>query len=118
MAVLHRFVFCTAISLLALVAIPQTREQEWDLGWEGWATLEFETLGPLVLPNLLRLRSIHRVGPARATLAVNLQPFVAALLAVVLLSEPLSALQIAGGALILAGIFVVRRRTAPAVEAA
>jgi drug/metabolite transporter (DMT)-like permease len=99
--------------LLALVAIPQTREQEWDLGWEVWALLAFATLGPLVLTNILWFRSLHRVGPARATLAVNLQPFVAALLAVVLLSEPLSALQIAGGALILLGIFVVRRRTAP-----
>jgi drug/metabolite transporter (DMT)-like permease len=104
--------------LLALVAIPQTREQEWDLGWEVWALLAFATIGPLVLTNILWFRSIHRVGPSRATLAVNLQPFVAALLAVVLLSEPLSALQVAGGALILAGIFVVRRRTAPEVEAA
>ncbi len=104
--------------LLALVALPQTRDQEWDLGWEVWVALAFATVGPLVLTNILWFRSIHRVGPARATLAVNLQPFVAALLAVVLLSEPLSALQIAGGALILLGILVVRARTAPTVEAA
>jgi EamA-like transporter family. len=38
---------------------------------------------------------------------------VTALLAVPLLGEPLSALQIAGGALVLAGIYVVNR--APAV---
>jgi drug/metabolite transporter (DMT)-like permease len=108
----------TAWVLLVLVAIPQTREQEWDLGWHVWAALAFATAGPLVLTNILWFRSIHRVGPARATLAVNLQPFVAALLAVVLLSEPLSTVQIAGGTLILLGILVVRRRTAPAVEAA
>ena len=95
---------------LALVAIPQTQEQQWDLGWEVWAALAFATVGPLVLTNILWFRSLHRVGPARATLAVNLQPFVAALLAVVLLSEPLSGLQIAGGALILAGILVVGGR--------
>jgi drug/metabolite transporter (DMT)-like permease len=99
--------------LLAVVAAPQVGDQEWSLGWEVWAALAFATIGPLVLTNILWFRSIHRVGPSRATLAVNLQPFVAALLAVVLLSEPLSALQIAGGALILLGIFVVRRRTAP-----
>jgi drug/metabolite transporter (DMT)-like permease len=103
---------------LALVATPQARDQDWGLGWEVWLALAFATVGPLVLTNILWFRSIHRVGPARATLAVNLQPFVAALLAVVLLSEPLSALQIAGGALILLGILVVRRRTAPTVEAA
>jgi drug/metabolite transporter (DMT)-like permease len=102
---------------LFLVGIPHVREQEWSFEWEVWVLLAFATLGPLVLTNILWFRSLHRVGPARATLAVNLQPFVAALLAVVLLSEPLSALQVAGGALILIGIFVVRRR-APTVEAA
>ena len=61
--------------------------------------------------------SLHRIGPARATLAANLQPFVAAVLAVVLLSEPLGLLQIAGGVLIAVGIFVARRRTAPAQAA-
>ena len=97
--------------LIALVGIPTVREQSWDLGWEIWVLLLFATLGPLVLTNVLWFRSIHRVGPARATLATNLQPFVAAVLAVVLLSEPLSILQVVGGALIAAGILVVRRRT-------
>jgi len=97
--------------LIALVGIPAVREQDWDLEWQIWVLLLFATLGPLVLTNVLWFRSIHRVGPARATLATNLQPFVAAVLAVVLLSEPLSALQVAGGFLIAVGIFVVRRRT-------
>ncbi len=62
--------------------------------------LVFATLGPLVLTNVLWFRSLHRIGANRATLAANLQPFVAAVLAVILLSEPLSALQVAGGVLI------------------
>jgi drug/metabolite transporter (DMT)-like permease len=97
--------------LIALSGIPQTRAQEWDLGWEIWALLVFATLGPLVFTNILWFRSLHRVGPARATLAVNLQPFVAALFAVVLLSEPLSVLQMVGGALIGVGLVIARRRT-------
>ena len=51
--------------------------------------LVFATLGPLVVTNVLWFRSIHRIGANRATLAANLQPFVAAVLAVILLSEPL-----------------------------
>jgi drug/metabolite transporter (DMT)-like permease len=98
---------------ITLGGISQTREQDWDLGWEVWTLLLFATLGPLVFTNILWFRSLHRVGPARATLAVNLQPFVAALFAVVLLSEPLSALQVAGGTLIAAGLAVARRRTPP-----
>jgi drug/metabolite transporter (DMT)-like permease len=95
---------------IALTALPQTGEQDWALGWEIWVLLVFATLGPLVLTNVLWFRSIHRIGANRATLAANLQPFVAAVLAVILLSEPLSPLQIAGGALIAAGILAVRRR--------
>jgi drug/metabolite transporter (DMT)-like permease len=96
---------------IALVGIPQTSEQDWTLGWEIWALLVFATLGPLVLTNVFWFRSIHRIGPARATLAANLQPFVAALLAVVLLSEPLGPLQVLGGVLIAVGILAARRRT-------
>lgn len=96
--------------LLMLSGMSQTRDQDWDLGWEVWTLLVLATLGPLVLTNIFWFRSLHRVGPARATLAVNLQPFVAALLAVVLLSEPLSALQILGGVLIAVGLVVARRR--------
>ena len=60
-----------------------------------WPLLVFATIGPLVLTNVFWFRSISRIGPARATLAANLQPFVAAVLAVILLSEPLGLLQVA-----------------------
>ena len=103
--------------LIALVGIPQTSDQDWALGWQVWALLVFATIGPLVLTNVFWFRSIHRIGPARATLAANLQPFVAAVLAVILLSEPLGLLQVLGGVLIAAGILVARRRTAPAEAA-
>ncbi len=95
---------------ITLCGISQTADQTWNLGWEIWALVAFSTLGPLVLTNVLWFRSVHRIGANRATLAANLQPFVAAVLAVVLLSEPLSWLQIAGGVLIALGILVVRRR--------
>jgi drug/metabolite transporter (DMT)-like permease len=98
---------------LVLTGIPQSKDQDWTLGWEIWVLLVLATLGPLVLTNVLWFRSIHRIGANRATLAANLQPFVAAVLAVILLSEPIGWLQIAGGALIALGILAVRRRAEP-----
>jgi drug/metabolite transporter (DMT)-like permease len=95
----------------ALTGLPQSADQDWALGWEIWALLVFATLGPLVFTTILWFRAIHSIGANRATLAANLQPFVAAVLAVILLSEPLSWLQIAGGALIAVGILAVRRRS-------
>ena len=100
---------CTWI-LLALAGIPQMRDQDWSLGWEIWALLVFATIGPLVLTNVLWFRSIRRIGANRATLVANLEPFVAAVLAVVLLSEPLGVLQILGGIAIAGGIVLARRR--------
>jgi len=103
--------------LLALVGVRQTADQDWSVGWQVWTLLLLATVGPLVLTNVLWFRSIHKIGPAKATLAANLQPFVAAVLAVILLSEPLSWLQVVGGVLIGVGILFVRRR-APAPQAA
>jgi drug/metabolite transporter (DMT)-like permease len=65
-----------------------------------------------VTTNVLWFRSLDRIGPARATLAANLQPFVAAVFALVLLSESMSLLQVAGGGLIGVGILLARRRRA------
>ncbi len=97
-------------ALLLVSGLGQLSEQDWDVGWEVWALLVFATIGPLVLTNVFWFRSIHKIGPAKASLAANLQPFVGAVLAVVLLSEPLSLLQVLGGGLIAAGILVARRR--------
>ena len=97
---------------IAIAGSQQTRAQNYSVGWHVWALFVFATLGPLVLTNLLFFRALHRIGPARATLATNLQPFIAAVFALVLLSEQITAIQVAGGLCIAAGIVVARRRSA------
>jgi drug/metabolite transporter, DME family len=107
---------CTWV-LIALSGIPQTRDQDWSVGWKIWALLLFATIGPLVVTNVLWFRSIRRIGANRATLIANIEPFVAALLAVILLSEPLGLLQVLGGLAIAAGIVLGRRRPSRAQAA-
>jgi drug/metabolite transporter (DMT)-like permease len=103
--------------LIALVGFPQAAGQDYGLGWEVWVLLAFATLGPLVVTNVLWFRSLHRIGASRATLVANLQPFVAAVFALVLLSERMTWLQVVGGILIAGGILTARRRPpAPASE--
>ncbi len=102
---------------IAAVAIPQMARQDWASVDAGvWAVVALATLGPLVVTNLLWFRVLDRIGPARATLATNLQPFVAAVFAVVLLSERITVLQVAGGVLVAGGILVARRRALVAPE--
>jgi drug/metabolite transporter (DMT)-like permease len=112
----------SAVVLLAMcvplltVSSSQLGAQDYGmLGWIPWAALAFAVVGPLVLTNVLWFTAIHRVGPSRATLFANLQPFVSAIFALLILSEHLGALQVVGGVAILGGILLERRR--PAVEA-
>src|SRR5829696_7771028 len=101
---------------LVITGIPQLLDQDWDLEPLVWAGFVFAVLGPLVLTNFLWFTAIERVGPSRATLVTNLQPFLAALFAVVLLSEELTWLQVAGGLTIALALVLARRR--PALESA
>ncbi len=112
----------SAVALVAgavpalLTALPQLSDQRWDLGALVWIGFAFAVFGPLVLTNVLWFTAIDRVGPSRATLVTNLQPFLAALFAVALLSEELTWLQIAGGIAIAVALVLARRR--PALEPA
>ena len=93
------------------VGFPQAVDQDLDVGWNVWLLLGFATIGPLVLTTIMWFRVIHRIGASRATLVANLQPFVAAVFALILLSEHMTPLQVAGGILIAGGILTARRRT-------
>ena len=110
------FLFAVSIALL-LLGSRQLETQRYDLGWLVWAGFAFAVLGPLVLTNLLWFTAIDRVGPSRAALFANLQPFLAAIIALLLLSEKLTRLQVAGGLAIAAGI-VLSRGGQPPLEPA
>jgi drug/metabolite transporter (DMT)-like permease len=102
---------------LAAVAVAsmQLGDQTFSFGWKVWLGFGYAVVGPLFLTNILWFTSIDRVGPSRASLFTNLQPFFAVFFALVLLGESLRTLEIAGGVLIFAGIAYERmRRRTPA----
>jgi drug/metabolite transporter (DMT)-like permease len=106
------------IPFVALSA-PQIADQDFaSLGALVWAGLAFAIVGPLFLTNILWFKSIGVVGPSRATLFANAQPFVAAIFAALILSEHLHWLQIVGGVAILLGIVLERRWRRPAAAEA
>jgi len=91
--------------------------------WNGvpalaWGALLASSLVSLVAGNGLWLVGMRAVGPARASIFGNLQPFLGALIAAAVLSERLSALSIAGGALLLVAVFGVARRSPPVLARA
>jgi drug/metabolite transporter (DMT)-like permease len=106
------FLVVVSVALLAASA-PQLGDQSFDLSGLVWLCFVYAVLGPLVITNLLWFTAIDRVGPSRASLFANLQPFLAAVIAVLLLHESLTRLQFAGGLLIAAGIVFSRGRRPP-----
>jgi drug/metabolite transporter (DMT)-like permease len=105
---LSAILLLAVFGVLGLVGAPQFAEQSFDFGGLVWVAFAFAVLGPLVLTNLLWFSAIDLVGPSRASLFANLQPFLAAVIALVLLDERLTSLQVAGGLLIAAGIVFSR----------
>jgi drug/metabolite transporter (DMT)-like permease len=100
---------------LMLVGSKQLADQSFDFGALVWVGFAFAVLGPLVTTNFLWFTAIDRVGPSRASLFANLQPFLAAIIALLLLSEPITALEVVGGLAIGGGIVLAPRR-GPAPE--
>jgi len=99
---------------LAALASAQLAAEPFAFGWTVWLGFGYAVVGPLFLTNILWFTAIDRVGPSRASLFGNLQPFFAVVFALVLLGESLHPLEVAGGVLIFGGIVYERlRRRAP-----
>lgn len=107
------------LGLLPL-GIPQLAHQSLHLRPLAWGCVVFGIVGALIATQLLWYSGVAIAGPSRATLFANAQPFIGAVFALVLLSEPLHLLEIAGGVLIGVGIVYAPRaravRLSPAVE--
>jgi drug/metabolite transporter (DMT)-like permease len=100
---------------LLLSAARQLAEQDWGaLGGLAWAAFVYSLFFSLVFTNVMWFTAIDRVGAPRASLYANLQPFLGAFFALVVLSEEMGALQFAGGLVIGAGILLVRLARPPA----
>jgi drug/metabolite transporter (DMT)-like permease len=98
---------------IAIVGAAQTSHQDLHFGWHTWLAFGYAVIGPLFLTNILWFTAISRVGPARASLFVNLQPFFAVVFALLILGEHLNRWEIVGAVAIGTGIVIERRRRIP-----
>jgi drug/metabolite transporter (DMT)-like permease len=100
---------------LAITGAAQTLSQDFSFSTLTWLCFAYAVIGPLFLTNILWFTAISRVGPSRASLFANLQPFFGVVFALVLLGEHLNGWEIAGGILIFTGIVLERVRRRPLV---
>jgi drug/metabolite transporter (DMT)-like permease len=110
------YVLVMAALLLTVVGSRQVAHESYPGSWQVWTVFAFAVAGPLVITNVLWFTAIDRVGPSRASLFANLQFFLAAIFGVILLSETITPLQLAGGATNGAAILLSRVQRARAPE--
>src|SRR5205807_2618071 len=82
--------------------------QDFSCGTLVWICFAYAVIGPLFLTNILWFTAIDRVGPSRASLFANMQPFFSVIFALLLLHEHLNRWEVAGGFAIAAAIAVER----------
>ena len=83
--------------------------QDWaGLSGLHWAAWGYSTIFPVLVTNLLYFRALRTIGASRATLYMYLQPFLAVVFAALLISEQVTALQVAGGIVIVVGVSLGR----------
>jgi drug/metabolite transporter (DMT)-like permease len=99
-----------ALGWIPLAAVGAHQVPDDHVHWGALMVIAFlyAVVGPLFLTNILWFTSIDIVGAPRASLFANLQPFFSVFFALVLLSESLHGMEIAGGMLIFAGIVLER----------
>lgn len=99
---------------LAATSAPQLAHEDWgSIPHLAWGALLYSMLISLVLTNVLWFTAIGRVGANRSSVYANLQPFLGALFAVIVLSETFTVLQAIGGAVIAIAVVIARSRRAP-----
>ena len=99
---------------LVLSAAETLADQDWrDPTAIAWAAALYGLVFSLILTNIMWFTAIDRVGAARSSLYANLQPFLGAMWALLVLSEEMTPLQVAGGFVIGAGILLARRARPP-----
>jgi len=96
--------------LVVLLGIPQLATTEWGrIPWLVWVGVVFSGVFSIGVAYLIWYRGVQAIGTARTAAYSNLVPVAAILTAWLWLGEAPSALQLVGGAVVLAGLTATRR---------
>jgi drug/metabolite transporter (DMT)-like permease len=112
----HGGLTVTTFAHLASMAgvLPLALGTGWNFAWsavpaEGWLTLAYMALFPSMVCYLIFYYALNYVPASRVASFSYLQPLISAVSALYVLSEPITASLILGGALILSGVWISQR---------
>lgn len=97
-------------ALAFLVASVADRSFTAHLTPTAWGVIALLTVGSTVLPGVFFLLGLVRLGPVRTAIVSSVEPFLTALLAALVLDQPLTATTLVGGAGIVAAVALLQVR--------
>lgn len=102
---------CWITILQLFVALPDLPQVQWStVNWGGVIpTVLYAGLGAFCIAGLIWNNSIQKIGTTRTAIYNNLQPIVAAIAGMIILSEPFTPMLIVGTILVLIGVILVKR---------
>ena len=106
--------FAAIAAVAALVSLPLLAAEVlagqffWPTPW-GWLIVLYVGLMPSFVSQIAFIRGVELIGPARASVFLNLNPVFGPALAVLLLGEPLRPYHLLALAMVLGGIWVAER---------
>lgn len=96
-----------ALILLPGAIVEATHHVWWtSVSWPAWAGLIYTVIVGGILATALWGRSMHRLGPRQTMVYTYLEPVSAIVISAIVLGESLSAIQAAGAALALIGVWL------------
>lgn len=104
----------SAVCFVVLAALDHTLT--WQLPAANWVAIVALTLLSTVLPSVLFLMGLLRLGPVRTAIVSTVEPFMTAVLGLVVLAQPLTPPVLAGGLLIVTAVVLLQSRRASAPE--
>ncbi len=96
-------------TIFTVFSAPSILRAPWgDISFLTYGELAYSSALSIALGYLIWFSAIHRIGSTRTAVYGNLIPFTGLLFASMVLSEPVTLQQLAGGVMILFGIFLTR----------
>jgi drug/metabolite transporter (DMT)-like permease len=102
----------TLTGTLGLVpfALPTLVRQNWALPWWAFVGIVYAGAASGALGSLLWYAAVKRLGAARTVIYANMESFFAVLAAALLLGERVAVTSLVGGAAVVAGVLLTRRK--------
>lgn len=95
-------------ALAFLVLAVSDRSFTYQMSLSTWGVIAALTIFSTVLPGVFFLMGLVRLGPVRTAIVSTVEPFLTALLGVVVLSQSLTLPTVMGGALIVAAVVLLQ----------